>query len=841
MKIKPNPINEFNYDAVVILSQSNWFEEMRSNRYHYAMRFAAQAPVFFVQQYDSYNTDEFFIPLEKNLEIVNPTLGYSVLTLERILRKIKRNGGEKILFWIYSPDYAEVLPALTMQYTAIYHATEAYLGSDMFTNVLKFEKDEFLLKLRKTINLCSSVIAVSNGVAEGIINDSEIIVPVHIVTNGCDFNYWNGLENFDKREDIILYQGGIHKKLDFDLIKHIISDNKELVFIFCGEVYVKDEKDEAVWDSIKSMSNFKLMGKLHPDQVLALSHKAKVGIIPFKNEDWLKNKSFPLKAFEYLSAGLEVVSTPINALDSFKNEFKMTAEYQTFSQLIKDSITSFPTKFQGRKQLCENQDYGIKFNKVLEIISNLKIVVPISRNFKKNILIIYDRNSCHVSTLREHLDAFGLFSKHSTTFVNGTGSETTSQEFIDSFDAIVVHYSVRISVPGHLAVDFYSALKSYVGLKVLFIQDEYDNVKSTHKYIKGIDFDVLYTIINKDYCYKLYPADKFPYLKIIYILTGYVPYKLTGYSTAPIADRKIDVFYRGRELPYQYGSLGKEKYEIGKKFSAALDANNLLLNLDVNSDNSKRIYGDGWYKALSTSKTMLGTESGSNVFDLDGDLHDLINKDISDGLSYDEIFENRLNFSELEWHVNMISPKAFEAIMLGTVLVLYEGEYSGVLTPHRHYIPLKKDFSNILEVVDIINNNKKLAEIANTAYEEIACNPLYSYEYFTKNNFDKIIDENVLIIRRMNIIPDGSYYHNPGKRVKDPFLSQLITWSSGYLPSTTLSAEAEYLRDSQQDILQKKITLMPFIFTIGKKVCEIIPRPMKNSLLRVYNILKKSS
>ena len=37
------------FDAVVMLTVSDWHEEPRSNRYHYATRFARIAPVVFVQ------------------------------------------------------------------------------------------------------------------------------------------------------------------------------------------------------------------------------------------------------------------------------------------------------------------------------------------------------------------------------------------------------------------------------------------------------------------------------------------------------------------------------------------------------------------------------------------------------------------------------------------------------------------------------------------------------------------------------------------------------------------------------------------------------------------------
>lgn len=441
----------------------------------------------------------------------------------------------------------------------------------------------------------------------------------------------------------------------------------------------------------------------------------------------------------------------------------------------------------------DHADFSLTF----EHFQKLPAVKPIAGTYKKRVLILYDRNSCHVSNLRENLDAFGLFSRHHITYIDGCGNKIISNEFVQSFDAIAVHYSVRLSKQGHLSEDMYKSLCTYTGLKILFIQDEYDNLSSTYKYLEKIDFDVLYTVINIESAKKLYPKEKFPNLRIIPILTGYVPYNIRGFFRPKMEERTCDVFYRGRELPYEYGTLGREKFEIGKKFEEACLKHNVSLNLDLDSDNSKRIYGDLWYHVLSKSKTMLGTESGSNVFDFKGDLSNLIQDDIVAGLSYDEIYEKRLKQSELEWKVNTISPKVFESIILGTVPILYEGEYSGILVPGRHYISLKKDFSNFEEVVAIVNDTEKLKEIADCAFQEIVENPIYSYEHFIKNLFDEILDEEVLVIKVNDILVTGNYHKYNKEVVNGVTYDVLRNYPAGYSPPMLLSSEAEMHYDFQ--------------------------------------------
>ena len=55
-----------------------------------------------------------------------------------------------------------------------------------------------------------------------------------------------------------------------------------------------------------------------------------------------------------------------------------------------------------------------------------------------------------------------------------------------------------------------------------------------------------------------------------------------------------------------------------------------------------------------------------------------------------------------DWKIpyRTISPRNFEAAAFRVCQILYEGHYSGVMEPMRHYIPLRKDFSNFDEVVE---------------------------------------------------------------------------------------------------------------------------------------------
>ena len=67
-----------------------------------------------------------------------------------------------------------------------------------------------------------------------------------------------------------------------------------------------------------------------------------------------------------------------------------------------------------------------------------------------------------------------------------------------------------------------------------------------------------------------------------------------------------------------------------------------------------------------------------------------------------------------------------------TALVLFEGEYSGALTPGVHYIALSQDYANIDEVFARLQDLDFLERMTERAYEDIVASGRYSYRSFVE-------------------------------------------------------------------------------------------------------------
>ena len=82
--------------------------------------------------------------------------------------------------------------------------------------------------------------------------------------------------------------------------------------------------------------------------------------------------------------------------------------------------------------------------------------------------------------------------------------------------------------------------------------------------------------------------------------------------------------------------------------------------------------------------------------------------------------------------IDTISPRLFEYATVGNVMVMHEGAYGGIVHPDVHYIPIKKDYSNIEEVVEKMNSTAYCRQLVDNAYRDLIGSGTYSYKTFVR-------------------------------------------------------------------------------------------------------------
>jgi len=358
-----------------------------------------------------------------------------------------------------------------------------------------------------------------------------------------------------------------------------------------------------------------------------------------------------------------------------------------------------------------------------------------------NILLICDRprTGRNANTIIDHIDSFARYSKHRIFTLSHRG-DLPQRLRLGWFDAIVIHYSIYCLGENYLSRRSKEIIRNFPGLKIQFIQDEYRTVNAIIDVMEYLKLDVLFTCIPTDQIRKVYDPSRLPNVTMVNTLTGFVPPRDDGIPLLAISERPLHVGYRARKLPYWYGELALEKWRIVDGFAQATGGEGL--KCDLSYDESKRLYGKRWVKFLTSCKATLGVESGASVIDFTGDVQRQVERHQKryPKASFGEVRERFFKDLDGKIRMNQISPRCFEASTLKTAMILFEGGYSDILKPYRHYIPLRKDFRNIRDVVQLLKNDSELQKIADTAYEEIALNPNYSYKSFVLS-FDSVIEK----------------------------------------------------------------------------------------------------
>ena len=348
---------------------------------------------------------------------------------------------------------------------------------------------------------------------------------------------------------------------------------------------------------------------------------------------------------------------------------------------------------------------------------------------KPSIGVIYSPYDLHTNTVREHVEGFSEIEDFDFSYIPVT--QLPGKKGFGDFDGIINHYSVRLAFPDSLPSKYLSMLDKYSGKKIFFLQDEYDNTENVRKLLDKLQPELVFTCVPNKNIDLVYPKGRFSKTIFQNVLTGfaYSPNQVEKFGK-PYELRSIDIGYRGRFIGNRYGKLGFDKWWLGERVSELLSARDDI-NFDISSEESTRIYGEDWLLFLGNCKATLASESGSNVFDWDGSLRSI--SDRNPNMPF-EVFSRRYLIGREDHEImNQISPRIFEAAAVGTLLILLEGGYSDILVPWVHYLPLKRDFSNFEEILSILKDAAKVNLITTGAYRHLISSQKFSRtSYFSE-------------------------------------------------------------------------------------------------------------
>jgi hypothetical protein len=278
--------------------------------------------------------------------------------------------------------------------------------------------------------------------------------------------------------------------------------------------------------------------------------------------------------------------------------------------------------------------------------------------------------------------------------------------------------------------------------KVALVQDEFYNLDLVVDFLARIGATHVLTCSFEADWPKLYGRLQGSSVTLRTALTGYVDEtrRVTAPSTLP-SQRPIDLGYRAWNNPYWLGEHGFQKVRIGQVLGEA--ARQRGLRVDINNPKATDfLVGDSWFEFLGRCRAVLGVEGGASISDHDGAVRRAVERYLTQhpSASFEETRAACFATRDHEINLACISPRHFEACITKTCQVLLEGRYNDVFQPWRHYIPVKRDYSNVDEVLDALEDNTLVDRIATQAYSDIVESGKWSYRSFVRNMEQSIID-----------------------------------------------------------------------------------------------------
>ena len=145
------------------------------------------------------------------------------------------------------------------------------------------------------------------------------------------------------------------------------------------------------------------------------------------------------------------------------------------------------------------------------------------------------------------------------------------------------------------------------------------------------------------------------------------------------------------------------------------------------------LFGDDWFRFLASSRCVAGCESGASAMDPRGEVRALEARlrAAEPALTF-EGFAARMPEGWDGHAFGAISPRHFEAALVGSCQVLVEGTYDGLLEPDVHYIPVRPDLANTDEACERVRDGRLTEALAARARTDLVESGLHDYPAFAR-------------------------------------------------------------------------------------------------------------
>jgi hypothetical protein len=291
---------------------------------------------------------------------------------------------------------------------------------------------------------------------------------------------------------------------------------------------------------------------------------------------------------------------------------------------------------------------------------------------------------------------------------------------------IVLHSAGHAGLPVLLKTAEW--FKKRCGKLVVFVGNEYKRMASKIRFICSVEADYVCSQLPIEAARWLYAGcSRSQILSMPHALNP----KL--YYPDPHCQRSIDVGFVGNLYHNVIGDM--ERTNLVRFFQT--HGAELGITCDIRT---QRLPRSEWCRFLNMCKGVVGGEAGTYYLDKT----DQIISDVTTYLNahptapFEEIFERFFKGRQSPVSGKTISSRHFEAIGTKTCQILIEGHYCGILVADEHFIGVKKDLSNIDDVVERFKDDTYRTAMVERTYEYVTAE--HTYQHRVESLLKAIVD-----------------------------------------------------------------------------------------------------
>lgn len=268
------------------------------------------------------------------------------------------------ILWSYTPFTSSLFEQQHWALT-LFDAVDNWSEHPSFQGEKK-ELTEHYTRIRRNADVITTV-------SESLVDFFEKKEHVYFIPNGVDARHFStAVCNAAHLPDAVQhshprigYHGIIQSRLNFPMLQYIADHRPEWQILLAGPVWKEVQPD---LNDLLTRTNVHYLGPVPYKDLPTLISCFDCAIIPHRI-DTLTQTMNPLKIYEYLAAGLPIVSTPVPGTEQFQDLLTTVVSPEECIHSIETMLSQNSVQLkERRKHMAEQHSWNSRWNTISSII-----------------------------------------------------------------------------------------------------------------------------------------------------------------------------------------------------------------------------------------------------------------------------------------------------------------------------------------------------------------------------------------------------------------------------------------------------------------------------------------